>query len=577
MVSRLLLRTHLVDMKFSKYTFILVVILIVGFSLRIWQLGVVPPSPNWDEVSLGYNAYSLLQTGRDEYGKLFPAVLRSYDDYKPAAYVYFAMPSVAIFGLNTFAVRFPAVVFATLAILGVYFLVKELLNRQTITIQGKEISAEIPALLSAFLLAISPWHIQFSRIAFESNVGVAFNIFAVLFFLVGLRKPLFLFASAFCFALTPSIYQSDKLFTPLLLLVAVVLYRKELFKLPKATLFLAILIGVLTFFPAAWFQLTDKQALSRAQGVSIFADQTSFLKDTSRRLLDDRQRNDLLGLFFDNRRVEFVRAVAAGYISHFDLNWLFVHGDLPRHHAPFTGLLYLWEFPFLLIGLYVFLFSNIPKKAKLLILLWFFAAPIPASFTSGVPHAVRALNFLPTFQIFVCFGLLTVFIGIKNFYKFHTKTKYVVVLLSGAYALFFFWNTVFYLNEYFVQQNYYTSVDWQYGYQQALAKIESVENRYKRIVVSNQPPLDQSYMFFLFYLGYPPKSYQLESQQNSSGGFRENHEFGKYEFRPINWDKEKKDAETLYVGRPSDFPDDVRIIEKVKYLNGDTAIEIVQG
>ncbi|MBI2442986.1 MAG: hypothetical protein HYV40_03725 [Candidatus Levybacteria bacterium] len=564
-------------MNFSRSTILLILIIILGFCVRLWQIGSVPPSPNWDEVALGYNAYSILHTGRDEYGKFFPAVLRSYDDYKPAAYAYFIIPFIVFLGLNPISVRLPAVVVGTLAIVGVYFLVKEVFDRSSLELGKKSFSAEIPALLATFLLAISPWHIQFSRIAFESGVGVAFNIFALLFLLVGLRKPAVLLLSAFCFGLTPSIYQSDKVFTPLLFLVVVFVYRKSIFKVPKRYLFLAAAIGIMTIFPAAWFQLTDTQALSRAQGVSIFADQTAFLKDTSNRLLYDRERGDVLGLIFDNRRVAFIKAAIAGYLSHFDLNWLFIHGDLPRHHAPFMGLLYLWELPFLLIGIYTILFGKYDKRVKTLLILWFLIAPLPASITSGVPHAVRTLNFLPTFQVFVAFGILSTFAFLLHIFRSHPRYKVFLIIMSSCYGVLILWNTIFYLNEYFVQQNYYTSVDWQYGYKEAVESVKKIEGKYGKIIVSNQPPLDQSYMFFLFYLKYPPKDYQEENLTNLSGGFRENHAFSKYEFRPIDWTNEAKDRSILYVGRSNDFPEGVNVLEKVYYLNGDPAIAIVPG
>ncbi len=136
---------------------------------------------DWDEAALGYNAYSIIQTGKVEYGKSLPSVLQSFSDYKPALYAYLVIPTIAIFDLNTFAVRLPSAIFGILTVLATYFFVKELfLSRRDI------------ALASAFLLAISPWHIQFSRIAFEANVGMALNVFGVLFFLKGLKKPIFL-------------------------------------------------------------------------------------------------------------------------------------------------------------------------------------------------------------------------------------------------------------------------------------------------------------------------------------------------------------------------------------------------
>src|SRR6266404_9311757 len=86
------------------------IIVLLAVLLRLWQLGNVPPSPDWDEAALGYNAYSIMHTGRDEYGKFLPVVLRSFDDYKPALYAYLTIPAISVFGLDTFAVRLPSAV-----------------------------------------------------------------------------------------------------------------------------------------------------------------------------------------------------------------------------------------------------------------------------------------------------------------------------------------------------------------------------------------------------------------------------------------------------------------------------------
>src|SRR5688500_14249166 len=113
----------------KKHIVLLILIILTAGVLRLWQLGATPISPNWDEVALGYDAYSIIQTGRDEYGNLFPVVLRSFDDYKPALYAYLAIPPIATFGLNAFAVRLPSAIVGILAVLAVYFLVKELFKR----------------------------------------------------------------------------------------------------------------------------------------------------------------------------------------------------------------------------------------------------------------------------------------------------------------------------------------------------------------------------------------------------------------------------------------------------------------
>ena len=95
---------------FKKHAFkiLLVLVLCLSLFLRFYKINVNPPSLDWDEASLGYNAYSILRTGADEYGNKLPLSIRSFDDYKPAAYVYLDVPSVAVFGLNEFGTRFPS-------------------------------------------------------------------------------------------------------------------------------------------------------------------------------------------------------------------------------------------------------------------------------------------------------------------------------------------------------------------------------------------------------------------------------------------------------------------------------------
>ena len=546
----------------KKILLFLILIVVVASILRLWGLGLVPASPDWDEVALGYNAYSIMQTGRDEYGQFLPIILRSFDDYKPVLYTYFSIPAISIFGLSVLAVRLPSAIFGILAVLGVFFLVKELFKKDSI------------ALLSAFLLAISPWHIQFSRVAFESNVGVALNVFGILFFIKSFKKPWFLLLSALMMSLNLYMYQSEKVFVPLLIFTLICIFRRQFFSIKKKYLLISFLIFTIISLPLVNFTLTNKKALARARGVSIFADST-LVGRNAQKLILDRENKDTLGLILDNRRVEFAKNVVSGYFSHFDLNWLFMTGDLARHHAPHMGLMYLWELPFLLIGIYSLLLGrfsqDVGKKERVFIFVWFLLVPIPASITSGVPHAVRTLNFLPIFQIFVACGILTALIylnKLKNIYP-----KFLILTISSLFAIF---NFLYYLNQYFVQQNYYTSEDWQYGYEKAIYSVSNIENKYEKIIVSNKAPMDQSYMFFLFYLKYPPTLYQKETN-NTSGGFRENHKFGKYEFRPIDWAKEEKSVKVLYIGRVQDFPQGVKELHRVDYLNNYPAILIVEG
>ena len=544
----------------KKIFIFLSLIVIVASLLRFWELGKVPASPDWDEVALGYNAYSIMQTGRDEYGEFLPIVLRSFDDYKPALYTYLSIPTISILGMNVVAVRLPSAIFGVLMVLGVFFLVKELFKKDMI------------ALLTAGLLAISPWHIQFSRVAFESNVGTALNLFGILFFLKSFRNPWILLLSSLSFGLSLHVYQSEKVFVPLLMIVLVALFRKHFFSIKKKYILLSFLTFLIFLLPLAYYTLSNNDALTRARGVSIFSD-PSVIESSAQKLLRDRQNNDFVGLMLDNRRIEYAKSIIAGYLSHFDLNWLFIKGDISRHHAPNMGLMYLFELPFLLIGIYALLLGRLSKSVgsaqRIFVFAWLLVVPIPASITSGVPHAVRTLNFLPILQIISACGILVFIKYILDF-----KRKYVSISVFTVLFLFIAFNFSYYLNQYFVQQNYFAAYDWQYGYEKIIPSVTKIEEKFSRIIVSNQPPMDQSYMFFLFYLKYPPELYQEETS-GSSGGFRENHEFGKYEFRPIEWDKESKKSGTLFLGRPTDFSKEANILHIVYYPDGRKAILLV--
>jgi len=213
------------------------------------------------------------------------------------------------------------------------------------------------------------------------------------------------------------------------------------------------------------------------------------------------------------------------------------------------------------------LFGPFDKKTKLVVFGWLLLAPVPASITTGVPHAVRTLNFLPTWQILSSIGILYTCI----FFNKYKKVKYLFYFIFTAIFIF---NFTYYLNQYFVQQNYYYSADWQYGYQQAVSEVKKIGGNYQQVLVSDNAPLDKSYMFFLFYLKYPPQEYQIVGK-DSSGGFTSHHSFGKYTFRPIDWSKDSHLKNALIIGNPNEIPKGVGVIKTIYNLDGSPAIKIV--
>lgn len=551
----------------KKDLFILGTILLTAAFLRLWQLGQVPNSLDWDEASLAYNAYSIIETGKDEYGKLFPVVLRSFDDYKPALYSYLAAPFIKILGLSEISIRIVSAIFGIIAVFVTFVLVKELFNKKEI------------AFLSAFLLAISPWHIQFSRAAFEANVGLTLILLALVLFLKGLKNHRFLVLSSVTASLSLYAYQAEKAFIPLLGLLLIFVYRHQISQVPKKYLAAAVVVGVIVALPILTFTLTNKEALTRATGTSIFANRTSipdFIPDfdLAVRNLINIQNNDFVGLVFDNRRVVYIKQLIGNYLWHYDLNWLFVEGDIVnknitnlRHQAYQMGNLYLWELPFILIGLYVLVFSKFKKETKLLIFGWFLIVPIPSSITWDVPNSVRTLNFLPLFQIFAAIGILSAFQAMRG-YKYATLLLIIGILIAA-------FNFMYYLNQYFVQYNYFASQMWQYGYVKLIPEIQKIEGNYDKVVISTKIPLDQSYIFFLFHLKYPASEYQ-KSSSKFTGVYKSFHKIGKYEFRDLTLE-DKSDPNTLFVGGPKDFLNTrkIRILKTIYFLDGSEAFLLV--
>ena len=155
-------------LKNTKY--ILVSILLLAFILRFFKLDSLPPSLNWDEISHGYNAYSILKTGSDEWGEKFPmSNFRAYGDYPLALNLYLTIPFVALLGLTEISIRSPHAILGILEVLAVYYLSLGLTKKKNI------------ALLSAFLVAITPWYVFTSRFVLQSNLAVFFLTAAMAF------------------------------------------------------------------------------------------------------------------------------------------------------------------------------------------------------------------------------------------------------------------------------------------------------------------------------------------------------------------------------------------------------------
>ncbi|MCX6791862.1 MAG: glycosyltransferase family 39 protein, partial [Candidatus Gottesmanbacteria bacterium] len=251
---------------------LLLCIVIFAAILRFYKLGEVPASMNADEAAIGYNAYSILKTGKDEYGTKFPLLFRSFDDYKLPAYIYLTVPSVAVFGLQDASVRLPSAFFGTLTVLATYLFVDALFANPVI------------ALLSALLLAISPWHLQFSRSAYEANLAVFFAVAGMTCLLRAVKRTAWYIPGFILLALSVWSYHSSRIFIPLILIGFFALYIRDILK-SKLIFSIGVILCIGICIPLLLLSLSSS-GLVRAKGVSALDDPGLTARNASWRLTD---------------------------------------------------------------------------------------------------------------------------------------------------------------------------------------------------------------------------------------------------------------------------------------------------
>jgi len=453
----------------------ILLILLLASVLRFWQISKIP-SLNPDEAALGYNAYSLIQTGKDEHGAAWPLHFKSFGDYKPGAYVYLAMPFVKVLGLNPLAVRLPNLIFS---ILTIYFLHKLVF----LLTKDRKLSN-----IAALVLAINPWHLQFSRGAWESSTALFFLLIGFywlyLYLINNREKYLYLFPLPLVVALAT--YHSARIIAPVLLLTILIFNFNKVF---KAKFLIAVFIGLLLVSPVLYSFLKNG-GMARFGGVGITADMGPLSR--SEELLNQHSSLNIITRVIHNRRLLYTISWAEKYTSHFNLNFLFISGDeVPRSKNPDMGQLYLIELPFLLLGITELIRSK-NKHLRDFTFSFLFIAPLASSLTFQAPSALRALPMVIPLSIFTALGLSKI------------KNKIFVISIS----VLFFLSFLYYLDSYYIHAPKRYSFAWNRGFSDIVPYIESQKDNYQHIYLTNK--YDQPYILYLFYSKYDPKKIQSQ-------------------------------------------------------------------
>ena len=467
----------------NKTLIFLFLIVVIGSFLRLYKLSEFPPSLNWDEASHGYNAYSILKTGADEWGKKFPLLsFRAFGDYPLPLNLYLTAPFIFFLGLSEFSIRLPHAILGIFTIISTYFLAYGVTKKKSIGI------------VSAFLVAISPWTLFTSRFVLQSNVSVFLLTTSMAFFVNREKREYFLPISFFLLFLTLFSYHSTRIFSPLLVLAALIIYRYEFVKkLKSKNAFSHLSFGILVaFFVALLIIFLSPQSRARSKWVFIVNE------GAVNKIIEQRNSSSLpygVKRLIYNRPVYFITVFAKNYLGYFSPKFLFVDGGTQyQFSVPKHGLEYIINLPFFYLGLVFFAIRAFKEKDgdKKLILSWFFLSPIPAAMTTEKFAVIRSATMIPIVEILTVYGLIYAFGWLSN--KKVNKNIFTV-----GYFVIVFLLLETYLTIYFGSYSKNYSWSWQYGYREVVSYAKANYSKYDKIIVTKK--YGEPHEFILFYGG----------------------------------------------------------------------------
>lgn len=478
--------------KSNKALFILLLIgiFILGGFLRTIKLDTVPIELFGDEVDAGYQAYSLLTTGRDYKGNFLPIYIQSFSEWRAPGFMYSMVPFIYLFGLNEWGVRLTAAFWGMVSLVGFYLLLKEV-GTKTGTV-----------LLALFLLAISPWHIQYSRAGFEPTLLSSLVIFGALFLLRALRNGKLREAilAAIVFGLSFYAYNTANVFVPLFVIGLIYLYPgSSKRKSNVLRFFLLVLVMVIPLL----FSVLQGHAADRYRRFSVFYDDS--IVDKINRYRSVSGENKFLGLVFHNKPFLWTKKIVSNYLNSFSPDFLFGHGDVTfRHSLHEVGGFFWTEAILIVLGL-----LTIARKKELqfndkAMIFWLLLSPAPASLTiDGSNHASRLFYMIFPLVYFASVGGLSLIEKLQSARSRLESSGYkiILVLVSLAIAIEFLNYQHYYWAHYPIESWRW----WHYGYKEAIASINSLASsaNYRKIIIENT--YEPAYIRYLFWTKVDPR------------------------------------------------------------------------
>lgn len=530
----------------KKIILVLVCIGMISFFFTIVQRTPVPPCFNADEAAFGYNAFSLLQTGKDEYGTFLPLRLKSFGDYKMPLYSYLSIPFVAVFGLNELGVRGLNILLSFFFPYAVYLLAFELFKNKRVGI--------IAALLCSVSLGL---HI-ISRQAHEAYLAAVLTTFTSYFYIKALHRTTWknLISLNTTLILLLFSYHPGRLFAVFFFSFALlykVVYRNKILSL------LISLCMVILFFSISDLVYNP----TRLNSLAFFNNPGFSLK------INELKIEGGIRYLYHPMAIA-IKEIVTDHLTYFSPQFLVQNGD-NNNRFGFDGMSLITpvEYVFLFIGLYYLL----KKKEKWR---WFFfsllfISPLSASLAWSKASLTRTLFLLVPISISCAYGFDSLITSIKKQYK--TATILILTLIS-FFFLILAWD--FYLFHY--PKRLITIHSWQCGYKEINQFVTQNYSRYDSFYITRQ--IGMPYIFMLFYQNFPPQTYQRQAALTGPDeyGFGQVENFDKYIFSFTPPGQAKKGS--VIIGSIDDFKGISNEIDETRLrtiaVNGEPMFQIYE-
>jgi 4-amino-4-deoxy-L-arabinose transferase-like glycosyltransferase len=489
----------------------ILILVILAFTVRFINISSQPPGLYWDEYDTGYQAYSLLKTGRDYFGNLMPAHLHSMADYRSGLYMYLTVPFIKFLGMTPLSVRLPAAILSLTTLFFVYYLALNWLQ------MGKL------SCLPVMVMAFSPWPLIQARIAAESMIMITFFLLGLAGFFNWLRNGRYLWASALGFSLTLWSYGTAKMFLPLFFLLLFIVYlplfKNLKFKITKFAV--PVLLFILISLPPV-YETFAKPIARRFSEISVFTDPTTSSQINYQRLEaalgggKPREVGMVPSVWEKavyNKLTLWGSKIVSNYASSLSTDFLFILGDPNLRHnigLTNTGQFYLVEIIPFLLGLFLILKSYpVSYKSKILTG-WLLLAPLPAIITrDGGTHAPRLLFLFPVTVFIISLGLKSLF-----------RKK----LFSFCYMLIYLFSIIITVYYFFTTYRVTSAGSFNSGFSPAIELAMANRNKYDRVIVDTHN--ESMLLPYLFVSKTDPaifqKSFPLPSEDLPGGisGFK---------------------------------------------------------